>query len=342
MNTIETGAPRYALFGWTGVGALAGVLAGLALTADGSLPGVVTPPPAVVVGLPVAKAVLDLAAVTTVGLSILPLLVGLRPREGSARVLARARRWAVIAAAVWLAGTLASLALETADVFPGRPVTFGEIGWYVTNIGSGNALLIVAGCVLGYLVIGLFAVRYGESVPAELRIGVAVFALLPLAATGHAAPTGPGLRGINTISMHLHVITAVLWTGGLLAVIMLMVADRALLADVLPRYSLLATACVFLTAGTGAFNGWFVLYETPGVHWYAALFDTGYGRIVLLKVAAILAAGLLGARTRFALLPRLRRQQPAAIGTLAALELGVMGVAYGLAAVLVRAPVIGG
>lgn len=202
MNTIETGAPqslsrpRYALFGWIGVGALAGVLAGLGLTADGSLPGIVSPTQAVVIGLPVARTILDLAAVTTVGLSVLPVLVGLRPRDSSARVLARARRLAVIAAGVWLAGTLSTLVLEAVDVFPGRPVTFGEIGWYVRNIGSGNALLIVAGCVLVYLVVGLFAVRHGEPVPAEPRIGVAIFALLPLAAIGTLAALELGTMGV--------------------------------------------------------------------------------------------------------------------------------------------------
>lgn len=334
--------PRYPLFGWIGAGALAGVLVGLALTATApGPPGITEPGGAVVVGLPLARVVLDLAALTTVGMNMLPFLFGLRPAEGSARVLALARRIAVLGATVWAVAALTSLVLEIADVYAGRPVTVEEISRYVRDIGSGQALLIVAGCALLSVVIGLFAVRHGESVPAELRIGVAVFALLPLVATGHAANTSPGMQGISMISMHLHVITAVVWTGGLLAVLVLLVADGALLADVLPRYSMVATVCVFLTALTGMFNGWFELYLTPGVHWYAALVTTGYGRIVLLKAGCVIAAGVLGARTRFVLLPRIRRRERTAVAAWTAVELGVMGLAFGLAVVLVRSPVVG-
>jgi putative copper resistance protein D len=336
-------SPRYPGFLWLGGGLVAGVLLGLALTAAAPVPGIARPSVIVVVGLPLARGTLDAAALTTVGMSMLPFLVGLRPAEGSAPVLAVARRVAVVSAAVWAVASLASLVLEVADVNVDvhHQVTFGELAGYVREIGSGQALLIVAGCALLYLVIAVFAVRRGEAVPAELRLTVAVFALLPLVATGHVANTGVGLQGISVISMHLHVITAVVWTGGLLAVITLMVADRTLLADVLPRYSWVATVCVFLTAVTGTFNGWFELYLTPGVHWYSALFTTGYGRIVLCKAACVIAAGLLGARTRFALLPRIRLGQRTAVATWTTMELGVMGLAFGLAVVLVRAPVVG-
>ncbi len=335
--------PRYPLLLWLGGGVVAGVLLGLAVTAAAPVPGIASPDLAVVIGLPLARGALDGAALTTVGMSMMPFLLGLRPVEGSAAVLALARRISVVGAGVWVVASLVSLVLEVADVNVDvhHTVTFGELAAYVREIGSGQALLIVAGCALLYLLIAAVAVRRGEAVPAELRLAVAVFALLPLVATGHAANTSVGLQGISMISMHLHVITAVVWTGGLLAVIMLMVADRTLLADVLPRYSWVATVCVFLTALTGMFNGWFELYLTPGVHWYSALFTTGYGRIVLLKAACVIVAGLLGARTRFALLPGIRLGRRTAVATWTTLELTVMGLAFGLAVVLVRAPVVG-
>ena len=346
MTTTEIGTPvpvrpRYPLFLWIGGGLVAGVLLGLALTAAAPVPGITGPSAALVIGLPLARGTLDAAALTTVGMSMLPFLLGLRPGEGSAPVLAAARRIATVGAAVWAVAALASLALETADVYVGQPLTIGEIATYVHDIGSGEALLIVAGCALLYLVIAVFAVHHGEKVPAELRTAVAVFALLPLVATGHVANTTVGLQGISVISMHLHVITAVVWTGGLLAVMLLIVADRTLLADVLPRYSMVATVCVFATAVTGMFNGWFELYLTPGVHWYEALFTTGYGQILLVKAACVIAAGLVGARVRFTLLPRIRQRQPTAVATLTTVELAIMGVAFGLAVVLIRSPVVG-
>jgi putative copper resistance protein D len=338
----RTGAPatRYALFGCIGVGGLAGVLVALALTTTAAVPGIVEPGAAVVVGLPLARALLDLSALTTVGMSLLPKFVGFDQPERTAKATAVARRVAVWSSVLWLVAALASLEFQTANFSPGQPVTLSAIGGYVREIGSGQALLIVAGCALLYLVIGVLAVRRGETVPAELRITVSMFALLPLPATGHAADAASAWHDLTMISMELHVVGAVLWTGGLLAVIMVLATNRALLADALPGYSKLATVCVFLTAVTGALNGWFELYLTPGVHWYVALFATGYGRILLGKIICVAAAGLLGAHVRFRLLPAIRQRKATAVAGWAAAEVAVMGVAFGLAAVLVQAPVV--
>ena len=331
---------RYALFGAIAAGGLAGVLIALALTATGAVPGIVEPSAAVVVGLPLSRALLDLAALTTVGMSLLPKFVGFDRPERTAAVTAAARRVAVFSALVWLLAALASLEFQAADFDPGAPVTPAAIGRYVRELGSGQALLIVAGCALLYVVIGVLAVRRGEAVPAELRITVSMFALLPLPATGHAANADNSLHDLTMLSMELHVVGAVLWAGGLLAVIMLLAGDRGLLADALPRYSKVATVCVFGTAVTGAFNGWFELYLTPGVHWYVALFATGYGRILIGKIICLAVAGLLGAHVRFRLLPGIRERRATAVAGWAGLELAVMGLAFGLAAVLVQAPVV--
>lgn len=332
--------PRYVLFGWLGGGALVGVLIGLALTAAGAVPGIVEPSAAVVVGLPLSRAVLDLAALTVVGMTFLPKLLGFDRPERTASTLALARRVALLGSVVWLVAALVSLVLETADFAPGQPITLGAIAGYVRLIGSGQALLIVAGCALLSTILGVLAVRNGETVPAELRITVAMFTLLPLPVTGHAANTSTSWHDLTMISMELHVVGAVSWTGGLLAVILLLLTNRSLLADALPRYSKIATVCVFLTAVTGAFNGWFELYLTPGIHWYVALFDTGYGRILLGKIVCVTAAGLIGAHTRFRLLPAIQQRKPTALALWSTMELSVMAIAFGLAAVLVRAPVI--
>jgi putative copper resistance protein D len=332
--------PRYPLLCTLVGGGVAGVLIGLALTATATVPGIVAPNAAVVVGLPLSRAVLDLAAVVTVGMSFLPRLVGLR--RGVEHALAPARRIAVVSAAVWMIAALVSLVLEVADTNVGQPVTMASIRAYVSDIGSGQALLIVACCACLYVVIGVLAVRRGEDVPVELRITVAVFTLLPLPVTGHAAGGAAGWHDISLISMELHVVSAVSWTGGLLAVMLLVATDRTLLAEALPRFSALATVCVFATAATGLFNGWYQLYSTPGIHWYVALFTTGYGWILIGKLTCVLAAGLLGGYTRFLLLPRIIQRRATAVLTWATLEVTVLGVAFGLAAVLVRAPVVQG
>lgn len=341
-TTARQVRPRYPLLVVLAAGAIAGVLVGLALTATGAVPGIVAPGTAVVVGLPLSRALVDLSAVVTVGLSFLPRLLGDQRKGRAEAVLEPARRFAVVAAAVWLIAALTSLMLEVADTEVGEPLTVDAITGYVRQIASGQALVIVACCALLYLVIGMLAVRRGEAVPAELRITVAMFTLLPLPVTGHAATGSDGWHDVSLVSMELHVLGAVSWTGGLLAIMLLLATDRGMLADALPRFSLLATICVLVVGLTGAFNGWYVLYGTPGIHWYVALFTTGYGWILLGKIVCILVAGVLGGYTRYALLPRIARRQTTAVLTWATMEITVLGVAFGLAAVLVRAPVVSG
>jgi putative copper resistance protein D len=340
-TTAAARRPRYPLLLVLACGAVLGVLVGLALTATAAVPGIVAPGTAVVVGLPLSRALVDLAALTTVGMSLLPSLVGARARRAAA-ALALARRVAAVSAAVWLVAALTSLVLEVADYTPGQPVTVAAVVAYVRQIPSGQGLAVVACCALVYLVVAVLAVRRGETVPVELRITVAMFALLPLPVTGHAALDTAGWRDVTMISMELHVVSAVCWTGGLLAVLLLLAFQRDVLADALPRFSLLATICVCAVAVTGAYNGWFELYATPGVHWYVALFTTGYGWILIGKLGCVLAAGALGGYTRFRLLPRIVERRATALLTWATLETAVLGVAFGLAAVLVRAPVVTG
>jgi copper resistance protein D len=339
---VTTHRPRYRLLYALAGGAIAGVLIGLALTASAiaGVPGIVSPSTAVVVGLPLSRALLDGSALVTVGLSFLPRLVGDDKPKRVAAALAPARLIAVISAAVWFIAALVSLVLEVADLNVGQPVTFSSITGYVGEIASGQALVVVAVCALVYLVIGVLAVRRGEAVPVELRITVALFTLLPLPVTGHATSGAQSWHDVSLISIELHVLGAVSWTGGLLAVLMLVAMDRNLLAEALPRFSKLATACVFLVGITGAFNAWYVLDGTPGIRWYVALFTTGYGWILIGKVVCILTAGLLGGYTRFMLLPKIIERRPTAVLRWASMELAVLGIAFGLAAVLVRAPVI--
>jgi putative copper resistance protein D len=337
--------PRYQLLYVLAGAAVAGVLIGLAFTASVSnptVPGIASPSTAVVVGLPISRAVLDLASVLTVGMSFLPKLLGPERHRGTPAVLAHARLIAVVSAGVWFVAALVSLALEEADTNVGLPVTLGTIGTYVKQIGSGQALLVVAACALVYVVIGVLAVQRGEDIPVELRITVAMFALLPMSVTGHAAFGNQQLRDVGLIAIELHVVSAVSWLAGLLAVMLLVAADRPLLAEALPRFSKLATVCVFMVAATGAFSAWYELYSTPGIHWYTALFTTGYGWIVLGKLVCVAAAGLLGAYTRFRLLPAIMERRLTPVLTWATMEIAVLSIAFGLAVVLIRSPVVGG
>ncbi|MBO0839476.1 MAG: CopD family protein [Sciscionella sp.] len=332
------------------VAALAGVVVGLALTA-GPTPtstGLVRPPAAVEYGLPVARALLDLAALTTIGLSLLPMVIGVDTARGTAaeRVLTGTRSAAVLSSvavlssAVWAVAAGVSLALQTVDWNPAAPLTFGLIATFASTVGVGQALAIVTVAAGVQTVVWLLAVRGGQRVRAEPRLLLAVFTVLPLPATGHAGDATSALHGIAMVSIQLHVIAAMCWTGGLLAVCVTVAAQRSLLASALPRFSKLATVCLLTVAGTGVLNGLVQLSSVPGVHWYTALLATGYGWLVIGKVLCAGALAAIGGGIRMRLLPLIVKHRSTGLLGWAAVELAVMGLAYGLAAVLTRTPVV--
>ncbi|OLF18329.1 copper resistance D family protein [Actinophytocola xanthii] len=316
-------------------GALAGTLCGLVLTLAAPVPGVTEPDAVVRYGLPVVRVLLDVAAVATVGLSLLPILVGQHRRTRAEAVLAGARRAGAVSALVWAVCALVALVMQTAEVKPGPGVSPAAVLDYVARVGAGKALVFVAALALVSFGLGLAAVKTGDRVPPELRTAVALFALLPMAVTGHA--TSARWQDLSTISLELHVLAAAGWTGGLGAVVVLLAAHRALLATALPRFSTLATVCIAVVAVTGVFNG--LVELTAARSLTDALFGTAYGVLVLLKLTCLGLLAAVGARIRWRLLPAVLRQQRTALATWAMLELAVMGLAIGFGVVLARAPV---
>lgn len=330
---------RYLLVLWLVAGSIMAALVGVSLTHTAPPPGITEPGIAVEIGLPLVRVVLDIAALATVGLNLLPLLIGVDRLNQAEDPLARARVIAVCTAALWGVAALTTLVLQTSDYDPIHRLSTGVIWQYVHNNGAGQALLIVAGSTLLQTVLGVLAVRRGEAIPVELRSVLALFTLLPLPVTGHAASTA-ALHDIGMISMELHVLGAVAWAGGLLAVIGLIGFRRGLLATTLPRFSKLATLCIALVAATGLFNAWLELRLIPGVPWYQTLFTTGYGIMVLGKIGCVAVLAALGGTIRMRLLPLVIRHQRTGLITWAAFELAVMGLAFGFAVVLIHAPVV--
>ncbi|HJQ46039.1 MAG TPA: CopD family protein [Amycolatopsis sp.] len=318
--------------------ALAAVLVGIALTAAAPVPGVAEVSEVVSVSIPIVHVLMDLAAVTTIGLALLSVLVGYDRPKLTEPVLALARPAAVASALVWSVAALVTLVLQTAEFRPGSStIGFRDFADYIVQIGAGKALLVVAVLAFAHAVLGVLALRHGEQVPAEVRVGLGLFALLPLPVTGHAANWS--YHDYTMISMELHVMSAVAWMGGLGAMAVLLVYNRTLLAYALPRFSKLATLCLVLTVLTGLFNAGVEILVNPTIGFWHGLFGTAYGRLVLLKIACVVAIGALGATLRWRLMPRIMRHERTALATWASMELMVMGLAFGFAVVLTRAPV---
>ncbi|MFI6496695.1 copper resistance D family protein [Nonomuraea typhae] len=307
------------------------------LTAQEAVPGIMSPGPVVAFGLPVARVLLDVFAVATVGLSLLPKLLGFDDPEATEPVLRRARPLAVAAAWAWAICALVTIAFQTAELNPGGVPTLGMIAGYVDGVGTGQGLLFSAACALAAAGIGLMAVRFGEKVPAELRIVVAMFGLLPIPVTGHAVDSV--WHDPIMISMELHVLGAAAWTGGLLAGVAFLAPHRDLLATALPRFSRLATVALLLVSASGLISGLGTMALTPGVELPGAILTTGYGLLVVTKVTLTALLIPLAAHIRWRLLPGIAARRATSVVLWASAEVAVMGLAYGVAIALTRAPV---
>ncbi len=115
--------------------------------------------------------------------------------------------------------------------------------------------------------------------------------------TGHVAAgarrsgLGPGAR---TALGAIHVLAATVWVGLLVAVVLVLVSRRApdggvLRRTVLRRFSALAVGCVATMVVTG------LVLAGVEVASVDALLVSGYGRVLLVKVAVVAVAVLLGA-----------------------------------------------
>ncbi|MFC6088348.1 copper resistance D family protein [Saccharothrix lopnurensis] len=339
MTVNRTTAPptRYWVVGGLLAGGVAGVLLGLCLSTTPEVVGVAEPGAVVRFGHPVVRVLLDLAATIVVGLSLLPKLLGFSRPAMTEPVMRLARPAAVVAAAVWAFTALLSIVIRAYETRPDVELTMTMVVDYVRRVGAGQGLLFSAVCALVYLWIGVLAVRKGESVPAELRILIAMFGLLPLPVTGHASNWK--YHDYSMISMELHILGAAAWTGGLAALVVLVAHRRGLLAEALPKFSRLATVSLVLVSVTGLFNGVLELALNPVITLPGSLFTTSYGLVLVGKVVCAAGLAVLGARIRWRLLPHIAQHKPTAVVGWAAFELVVMGVAFGLAVVLSRAPV---
>ncbi|WP_326824288.1 copper resistance D family protein [Streptosporangium sp. NBC_01756] len=334
-RTTGAGTVRKLLAGGLISGAVLAVLAATVFTAQQAVPGITLPGPLVEYGLPVLRVLLDLAAVAVVGLSLLPRLLGFDDPERTEPVMRRARPAAVTFAWAWAVLALAVIVFQTAQLNPGLVPTPGMVAEYVDSVGAGQGMLFSAACALVYAGIGLLAVRFGEKVPAELRIVIAFFGLLPIPVTGHAVDSV--WHDPIMISMELHVMGAAAWTGGLLTIVTLLTGDRELLARVLPKFSRLATLALVLVGLSGLVNGLATMALTQGVELPGAVFTSDYGLLVVAKTVCVALLVPFAAHIRFRLLPRIAARQGTAVAAWAAAEITVMGLAYGVAVALTTA-----
>lgn len=321
-----------------GTPALIGVVVGISLAAVALATAFTDPVPAVLgiagpdggvrYGLPVARALMNVAGALTVGLCLVPVLLG-----GHWSIVDRTRRAAVLSSATWLAATLVALWLHAVELDPTQRVGLGVL----LDIASVQGLVAVAACTSGLLAVALVNVRRPGLISVELQGILALAALLPLPLSGHSQTSD--FHDLALPVMTAHVAAGATWLGGLLAIGLFVLADRDALSVVLPRYSKVATVALVVTGLSGVVSAVLEILSAPGLG-LGGLLTTWYGQLALVKFGCIGVVALLGAKIRFHLLPFVAARKPVAITGWVALEIAVMGIAFGLGTVLARTPVL--
>jgi copper transport protein len=161
--------------------------------------------------------------------------------------------------------------------------------------------------------------------------------LLTLSAAGHARTSG----ALAFVADVVHILAASVWVGGLaftVLALLLAAGDRWPLASrAVPRFSILAVGSVVTLIAAGSLRGY---QEVRAFH---GLWDTTYGKLLLVKIGLVLPLLALGAyNNRFAV-PRLKRQIASAVEQrrflrAAGAELAIMATIVGVTAVLVTEP----
>jgi putative copper export protein len=228
------------------------------------------------------------------------------PRETSATVRQRLARWSRLATAILLLAGASELVLRA------RTMTGGDLGAALAAVPSVlgrthfGRIWIARGIALGILL--RTAGRGGRAAPTA-TIGLALAVALSTSLVGHAADQGD--VSLATVVDWVHVSAAAAWIGGLFCLAPLLLpraharADASLLALV-RSFSILAGWSLALVVASGAYNGW---VEVSSLR---ALWTTAYGRILVTKVALVLAVAGVGATNRYRVLPALAAAPAAA------------------------------
>ncbi len=223
----------------------------------------------------------------------------------------RARRLIFAAVGVGLAATLLAIPLEGATA---AGVSF----WQaldpsdlkeVIETRFGRVMVIRAGAWIAF---GLIAVamirRAGRGLTAAAAVSLGLLALTP-ALAGHASTQDPGWLLVP--ADFIHVFGVSVWVGGLAVLVFaLPVATRTLAAPertgllvaTLTRFSPLALGSVIAFAATGTLQAVLELDRLGD------LFDTAFGRAILIKIGLLAVLVGLGWSNRARLIPALARR----------------------------------
>ena len=256
--------------------------------------------------------------------------------------------WIVLAVA--LVATPVYMLLATADFAVRSVFDLGALLPLVRSSAFGRGFLDLELCLVLFAVAAGVAIwvdrpgRPRRSIVELLSLGGALLAaaavLVVPGLAGHAAQTAP--RGLSVVLDWLHVTAGAVWVGGLAGLLVLWrslpVARRvAGLVVCVPRFSNVAFASVLVLVGAGT---WAAILHLPTL---ASLWQTSYGKTLLVKIGILAVALLLAAVNLVRTKPRLQaaRDRPdLGTGAAALLRRLVSGEAVLVAGAVLAAAVL--
>ncbi|MGL4339220.1 MAG: cytochrome c oxidase assembly protein [Rhodoglobus sp.] len=310
--------------------ALLALIAALAYGGGADAPQLIDPGAVARYGLPISKLLVNIGAATVIGALVVTLfaLDRARPEFGAALDVAAtgAALWTVAAAstAFFTFLTVLQPAVQLDDAF-------GDLlAGFLSGTELGQAWLQTT-LIASAVTVLCFAVRN-----LTVLVGVtalAVAGLVPMALQGHTG--GTANHDSATSAVFVHLLFAGIWLGGLLTVVLIRPnLERGRLVVVLSRYSTLALVCFVVVAASGYLSAQIRVQEIGNLL-------SPYGILVVAKIVALLALGLLGAAQRRVFISRMQRataSAPRGLWGVVVVELAFMGVASGVAAALARTP----
>ena len=270
---------------------------------------------------PLAQTIKNLAMAMTVGSLVLAAWAFSEKSESLTRSLRRAS----LSANAWLVFGLLHFLLTYLWVTGSKisaESSFGAGLWqFASEVELGQALTMN---LLFAAAVGLLALLSTSLRATLFSAVVALAGLVPLALVGHAAGTAGHDMAVNSMGIHLFAVT--IWVGGLIELGFQLRSENWLVLA--KRYSTLAIFAFALTAVSGVAAAALRIVD------FKYLF-TQWGILVIVKVIVLIGLGVFGAFYRLRLLKSASPSKKS-FSLLAAIELALMGAAFGIGASLSR------
>lgn len=225
-------------------------------------------------GLIVGNALMYVGLVLGGGLSLFRVLV--LEGEGEKE---RLRRLTFALLGIGVIGTAVTLALRA---------TGGPLGFATLPTGAAPAMVAAA--------LGSTLAMAGQPKRVPVTVGVAIALLAPVL-TGHTRSFEPGWLMMASDAVHLY--AAAVWAGGLVGIALLTKRHRSEHGVLVSRFGRLAAWSLATVMLSGLTLAW-TLHRS-----WDSLTGSEHGRLVLLKLAIVLAVAGVGAFNRYRLVPAL-------------------------------------